>query len=143
MGEGPDRVRAEEGGEPVGRTARDIEVLRGEIGDLVDELDRRRHEAMDLGLQLRRHPLVAAGAVAAAALLAGGLVAVAARKRRRRELRMEKVRALRRALGRMARHPDEFSRDPGITERIVAAAVTVAATTLVKRMVERSVAARG
>jgi hypothetical protein len=143
MGEGPDRVSADGGGEPVGRAARDVTVLRDEIGDLVDELDRRRHEAMDIGLQIRRHPLIAVGAVTAVALLAGGLVAVAVRNRRRRDRASEKVRALRRAFGRMARHPEEFSREPGMTQRIVTAALTVAATTLVKRMVERSVPARG
>ncbi len=135
-------MSADDGMEPVGRAARDIEVLRGEIGDLVDELDRRRHEAMDLGLQIRRHPLVAVGAVTAIALLAGGLVAVAVRNRRRRDRAAEKMRAVARAFGRMARHPEEFARAPGLTERIVAAAATVAATTIVKRMLERSIPAR-
>ena len=44
----------------------EVECLRSEIGELVDELDRRRHEAVDLRLQVRRHPR-------AVALLVGGI----------------------------------------------------------------------
>jgi hypothetical protein len=50
---------------------------------LVAELDRRRHEALDVRLQLRRHPLVVAVVVGAAAtLLAAAILASAARRRR-------------------------------------------------------------
>lgn len=139
MGEGPDRMSPEE---PVGRAAHEIDVLRGEIGDLVDELDRRRHEALDVGLQVRRHPAVAIGAVVAVGLVAGGLLALGVRARRRRTRPAQRARALGKALSRMSRHPEEFAREPGIGERVLAAAATVAATTLVKQVVQRAVRAR-
>ncbi len=146
MGEASDRMsgKAPRNGAPVDvpGTARDIDVLRDEIGGLVAELDRRRHEAFDVGLQLRRHPLVAAAAVSTVALVVGGLVAAAIRARRRRQSRVEQARRLRRAFGRMVRHPEEFDREPGILERVAMAAVGVAATTLAKQLVQRAVPAR-
>jgi ferric-dicitrate binding protein FerR (iron transport regulator) len=58
-----------------------IEDLRAELGALVQELDRRRHDAFDLRLQLRRH----AGAIA---IVGGSLALIVARRvwivRRRR-----------------------------------------------------------
>jgi hypothetical protein len=51
-----------------------IEALRSELGDLVGELDRRRHEVMDVRLQLRRHPRILAFAVAAVGLIVAGRV---------------------------------------------------------------------
>jgi len=139
-GDGPEARDAGDG--PVARTAREIAALRGDLGDLVGELDRRRHEALDVRLQIRRHPLLAASVVGVLALAAGGLVAVVVAGRRRRSRPVERARALRRALGRMARHPEEFHRKPGVAERLAVSALTVAATTLARRVIEQRVAPR-
>jgi chromosome segregation ATPase len=50
-----------------------IRELRAELGELVHELDRRRHAAFDVREQLRRHP----GAVA---VVAGSIALIVARR---------------------------------------------------------------
>jgi hypothetical protein len=137
MGEGSDRVNGN-GSRPVHEVERDIHGLRGDIGRLVDELDRRRHEALDVRLQVRRHPLVAAALVGGVAFLVGGAIAVAVRRRSRMRTTRERARNVRRALGRMARHPDEFARDPGMLEKIAVAVATAAASMVVRRALDRS-----
>jgi hypothetical protein len=62
----------------------EIESIRSELGDLVDELDRRRHEIVDVRLQARRHPRAIALAVTAAGLIVAGHMAL----RRRRSQRL-------------------------------------------------------
>jgi hypothetical protein len=135
MGEGPDRVNGSGSTEVV---AREIDGIRGDIGRLVDELDRRRHEALDVSLQIRRHPAVAAAVVATAAFAIGALIAVAVRRRRRSARVSTRARNLRQALSRMARHPEEFGREPGIGEKLLVAAGTAAASLLVRRALDRS-----
>ena len=54
--------------------AHEIDVVRTELSELTGELDRRRHEAVDVKVQIHRHP-IAVAIVGAAALLA--LVGVA------------------------------------------------------------------
>lgn len=77
----------------VNRLRTEIDETRDELGVYVSELDRRRHEVMDLKLQVRKHPVVALVAVAAAVgiglALAGAVVALvrAARGTRRRRPR--------------------------------------------------------
>ena len=75
----------------VGRVSGEIESLRGELGALIGELDRRRHEAFDLGLQVRRHPVAVAVAAATLALAVGGLIALVVAGRRRRQRPAQKV----------------------------------------------------
>jgi hypothetical protein len=61
---GPRETAQELGGE--------IAAVRSELDVLVAELDRRRHEALDLGLQVRRHaPGIAVTAVAFLGAAAG------------------------------------------------------------------------
>jgi hypothetical protein len=134
MGEGADRVN----GAAPEREAGDIDRLRGELGRLISELDRRRHEALDVRLQLRRHPLAAAVAVSAAALVLGGLVAVAVRRRRRRRSPLHRAREVRGALGRLLDHPDRVAAEARVTDRILAAAGVVVATALTRRLVDRA-----
>ncbi len=69
---------------------RQIEGLRGELSGLVGELDRRRREAVDIPLQIRRHPLSFAAVVLSAAGLIAGIVAL---RRRRRPTRWDHLRA--------------------------------------------------
>jgi len=59
----------------------EIEGLRSELGGLVHELDRRRHEATDLRLQIRRHPRAVGVLLSLVTLTAVGRVIVLRRRR--------------------------------------------------------------
>ena len=129
-------------GEPgaSGRIDQEISTLRQELGDLVGELDRRRREAFDIRLQLRRHPVAASLAGLALAALLGGAIAAAVHDARRRRRTSYKARQLKVAVRRMMRHPERVGRgEPPPSEKILAAVVTTAATLLVKRALERAV----
>jgi hypothetical protein len=142
MGEGADRVTDGAAGQHVRQVSREIESLRGELGTLVAELDRRRHELFDLGLQVRRHPVAVAVAAATGALLLGGLVALAVRGRRERRRPVVRARETRRALARLLDHPDRVAAEPSVGQKILAAAGAAAGTALAKRMIDRYVVAR-
>lgn len=125
---------------PSHRIEKELSTLRDEIGDLVGELDRRRRELFDLRLQLRRHPVALPLAGVAVALVLGGAVAMLVRNERRSRRPSQKVRQLRRAVGRMISHPERVGRgEPPPGEKILAAIGTAAATLLVKRALERAV----
>ncbi len=140
MGEGANRVGAArvKAGSPdrvVSRVSGEIETLRGDLGSLVAELDRRRHETFDVGLQARRHPVVVAVAAAGVALLAGGLLALAMRSRRRPRRPAVRARETRRALARLLEHPERIAREASAGQKIAAAVGSLVATTLVRRLV--------
>jgi len=142
MGEGADRVkdgspRAQEA--TVGRVAGEIDSLRAELGGLVAELDRRRHEALDLGLQVRRHPVFVAAVATAAALLLGGVIALAVRGRRQRRRPTVRAREARRALGRLFDHPTRVAAEPSLAAKLGTAVGIAVASALAKRLVERGV----
>ena len=127
------------GEETVGKVSGEIESLRGELGALVAELDRRRHEAFDLGLQARRHPVAVAVVAATLALAVGGLVALVVAGQRRRQRPTERLKETRRALARILDQPHRVGRDPSIPRKVVAAAATAAAAALAKRLIQRQV----
>ncbi len=137
MGEAADRVNGAE--QSVGKVSGEIVALRGELGALVAELDRRRHEMFDLGLQARRHPVAFAVAAAAVALVAGGLLAVAVRSARRRRSPAVRAREARRALARLMDHPHRVAAEPSIGRKIGLAVGTVVATAIAKRLIQRTV----
>ena len=90
---------------------REIETIRDELGGLLGELDRRRHEALDWRRQLRQHrrPLwIAAGVVG---LTVGGYAGL---RRRRRHLRRQRLasnaRELLHALRVVAENPTGLAR---------------------------------
>jgi hypothetical protein len=126
--------------ELVRRVSGEIDALRGDIGNLVAELDRRRHEMFDLRLQARRHPVVVAAAAAGAALVLGGLVAYAVREGRERRRPIRRAREVRRAMSRLMEHPYDVAAKPNVAEKILMAAGVAAGTALAKRIVERAVA---
>jgi hypothetical protein len=119
-----------------------IETLRHELGELVSELDRRRHEAFDFRLQMRKHPTAVAVAGVALAALVGIGLAVAIHGRRERARPVNRARRARAAVERLVRDPEHMAREPGVGEKILAAAGTAAASLLVKRAFERYVPAR-
>ena len=142
MGEGADGVnRASE--ETVGKVSGEIESIRGEIGALVAELDRRRHEAFDLRLQARRHPVAVAIVAATLALAVGGLVALAIAAREHRRRPSVRARETGRALQRILQKPHRVAAEPSLPGKLVAAAATAAAATLARRLVQLRVAPTG
>lgn len=143
MGEGADRLTGGATDPDVRRVAGEIVALRGELGALVGELDRRRRELFDVGLQVRRHPVAVAIGATAAALLVGGLVAKGVRDRRERRRPTVRARETRRALARLLEHPDRVAARPGLTQAILAAAGTAAGAALARRVVDRMVARPG
>lgn len=142
MGEGADRVTDGAPRQQVQRVSGEIDALRGELGALVAELDRRRQELFDVGLQVRRHPVAMAVTAATAALLLGGLLALAVRTRRERRRPVVRARETRRALGRLLAHPDRVAAKPSLAHTLLATAGAAAGTALAKRMVARYVAVR-
>jgi hypothetical protein len=71
--------------ELVRQLAETADGLRSRLSALLDELGRRRREALDLRRQMRRHPMVfAAAAVLVASAVALQIVRVRARRRRER-----------------------------------------------------------
>ena len=125
--------------EAVGRVSGEIVALRGELGALVGELDRRRHEALDLGLQVRRHPVAVTIAAATLALALGGVIALAVAARRHRRRPSVRVRETRRALARILEKPHRVGAEPNMTRKVAAAAATAAAAALARRLVQRQV----
>jgi hypothetical protein len=109
MGEGTTRLNG--GGEPSPRDLeQEIGEIRDELGGLVGELDRRRHEALDWRLQVRRHRrgiAIAAGATIAAV---AGVVMLRRSLRRRREMPVHRAATLLHALQRIAREPEALAR---------------------------------
>lgn len=126
----------------VGRVSGEIDALRAELGGLVAELDRRRLEAFDVGLQVKRHPLLVGLAAATVALVLGGALAVAVRGRRERHRPAVRARQARHALARLMDHPDRVAAEPSISHKVAAAVAVAIATTVAKRFLERSIPPR-
>jgi hypothetical protein len=86
----------------------EIDATRDELGTYISELDRRRHEALDLKHQVKKHPGLAIGAgVAIIGALAGAVVMVI-RARRPEAL----SRKLQRTVKRIASPPPNRPTDP-------------------------------
>ncbi len=140
MGEGADRVKnGSARSEDVHRVAGEIDVLRTELGGLVGELDRRRHEATDVRLQMSRHPIVVAALATVAALVLGGAIALVVRGKRQSRRPSVRARETRRALGRLFQHPDRVAAEPTTATKIASAVGVAIATALAKRLVDRTI----
>lgn len=116
----------------------EIAILREELSQLVAELDRRRHEAFDLKLQVKRHAsemLVSGGALLAAA---AGLVWFQAWRARRRSGLGFQIQRLRQKLMRLGPAKPAAPEGPGIGRQILTAGVSAAVAAGIKRLVMRS-----
>ena len=90
-----------------------IHRIRDELDEMVGELDRRRHDALDVRLQVRRHAgLVAVVGVVAATVAIGGVVAWTA-SRRRQERLLARLQQLARAVVVLSRRPERLEPAPG------------------------------
>jgi len=117
---------------------RDIDRLRGELANTVGELDRRRHDLLDVRAQLRRHPLPIALLAVALLAVAGGGIALGVMQRRRKQRLGARLERLQEALGRMVAKPNRVATDQGVGRKIVAAAGAAAASLTAKKLVGRA-----
>jgi len=116
---------------------RDVDRIRNNIGELIRELNYRRHEAFDLRLQFQRHAarVILAGA-AMFAVVAGAIVVAVARRRRRRSIGA-RVSRLRKALRRISLHPEQLAeRQPSVSRKVAAAGGSAIASVLGRRLVK-------
>jgi hypothetical protein len=103
--------RKDGGGEDAERALEsEIGRLRDDLDAMIGELDRRRHEALDVRLQLRRHSgvVAAVGGVAVVLVLAGFAAWTASRRRQDRLL--VRLQNLARAVVIMSRNPARLER---------------------------------
>jgi hypothetical protein len=121
------------------RLLEDIQVIRGNLGSLIGELDQRRRRAFDVRLQVRRHPLVAVATVTLLAGMVGGAIALGISMRRRHRTPRARLHSLREAVQRMLHDPDRVARvEPSVGRKILAAGGAAAASTLAKRLAQRA-----
>src|SRR5262245_34849013 len=123
-------------GAPPSAVEAELERTRRRLGDLLDELDRRRHELKDVRLQMQRHAvsimIAAGGAMALIAVAIGTTV----RRRRRRNTLGERAHRLRVALRRAIAHPNRVAKEqPAIWKKVLAAAGSSAAGLVAKRAI--------
>ena len=91
---------------------RRAEHLRCRVDVLLDEADRRRHalvDALNIRRQVRLHPAVTLGIAGGLLALAIALPILGVRRHRRRNSLRARVLALRQALARMMKRPDQVA----------------------------------
>lgn len=127
----------------VAQLGADIAALREDLGGLVAELDRRRHELLDVRLQARRH--AGAAAVTAVSLIgaASGVVWLSIWRARRRQTPVARTTRLQEAVERMIDQPERVATEQSVLGKIVTAAVTAGVATIMNRILgtalERSI----
>jgi hypothetical protein len=117
----------------------EIAVVRGELDGLFAELDRRRHEALDVRHQLSHHALGAGLTLLALVATAAAGVWLGIWRHRRRSRVLARVGRLQHAFARMTEHPERVAAEPTIAGKIATAAANAAVATLVKKLLERGV----
>jgi hypothetical protein len=116
---------------------KEIAVVREELDSLLAELDRRRHEALNLRLQVRRHALGATVTSLAFIGTGAGLVWLGLWRRRRGQRLTVQAGRLRQAVSRMIERPERVAAEPTIPGKILSAAASAAVASLVKKLLER------
>jgi len=126
--------------ETVHELGNEVAHVRDELDVLLGELDRRRHEALDVPLQLRRHAVGAGLTALTFTLVAAGSVWLTLWRRRRRARLSARAGRLGQAIARMTEHPERVATEPTITAKIATAAANAAIAALVKKLLERGIA---
>jgi hypothetical protein len=125
------------------RLRADIDATHQRLEGLLGELDRRRREAFDVRLQMRRHPVAFAVAAALALGAVGGGTTIAVmRLRRRRRLQHSPVARLSRLWQISGRRGANTGERSGMLASVATRAAQVAAAMLVRRLVSRVLAGR-
>ncbi|MGZ6143270.1 MAG: hypothetical protein ACXWLM_08025 [Myxococcales bacterium] len=136
MGEGTTRVEVPE--KDPRQIEREIDHLRVRLDRSLAELDRRRHELVDVRLQMKRHPRVFVGAGVFVALVMGG-VAFAVWRAHERDRPVAKVHRLRIAFGRAVEEPHKVARgDAPVWQKILAAVGTTLEVSVTKKLLDRA-----
>jgi hypothetical protein len=128
-------------GKPAHEIEREIDDVRTRLDKTLAELDKRRHELMNVKLQVRRHPETLAIAAGVLILAAGG-VYLAVRRAQRRNEPLERARRFRLATRRAVQHPDRVAREPPVWEKVAASVGTTIAVALTKRLLDRTLSPR-
>ena len=117
---------------------REIDHLRKRLDRSLAELDRRRHELMDVKLQMRKHPQVFIVAGGVVVLMLGG-VAFSIWRSHKREEPMEKAKRFRIAIGRAVDKPEKVARgEAPVWEKVLGAVGTTIAVSVTKKLIERA-----
>ena len=123
----------------VQRLGGEIAAVRQELDTLLAEADRRRHDVMDVRLQIRRHAPGAALTVIAVLGAIAPLLWFGTRHRRQRRGLTAKARRLRHAVSRMVDQPDRVAAEPTMAGKIALAAGNAAVAVLIKKLLERGI----
>ena len=121
----------------VTRLSHDIDSIRSNLDGLIDELGRRRRDAMDVRLQARRHPVTfIVGAVAIAGLVAGAITLAVMQHRRHARLSFRARRAQRNLarLWKSRRAITEPRHEDGVGKKLLAAGGKLAMAVALKRV---------
>src|SRR5262245_40477639 len=126
------RETALELGEAIGAVRQDLDML-------LAEADRRRHQVMDVRLQLRRH--TATAALTGIAILGGAtaIVRLGIRRHGQRQRLSARAGRLREAMSRMVEQRHRVAAEPTFLGRIVTAIVVSAAASLANSLVKKAV----
>jgi hypothetical protein len=121
------------------RLRADIDATHERLEGLLGELDRRRREAFDVRLQMRRHPVAfGIGAAIALGALGGGTTLAVMRIRRRRRLQRSPSARLARLWQISGRRSASASNGSGMLGAIATRAAQVAAAILVRQLARRA-----
>lgn len=123
------------------RLRADIDATHQRLEGLLGELDRRRREAFDVRLQMRRHPVAfAVAATLALGAIGGGTTIAVMRLQRRRRLHHSPVARLSRLWQISGHRGAKAGERSGMLASVATRAAQVAAAMLVRRLVSRVLA---
>jgi hypothetical protein len=138
MGEGTAVVspQSADGAERPAAIEREIRGLRADLDHLIGELDRRRHEMLDVKLQVRRHAVPVSLTALGLALATGGAVAYSVWRARRRRTLAAKAGRLTEAVSRMIERPERVAAAEPAGARILGAAGSAITAMVIKAVLE-------
>jgi hypothetical protein len=125
---------------------RRADITRFKLMRTLQALDRKRHEVLDVGHQMKKHIAAVVVVSLSVAFSLGGVVAVLAVRTAERSARRRRERWA--AISRAFRHPDRVARAKGalvpsaIGKNVIRALLTTIAAELAKRLMSRVVFAQ-
>ncbi len=115
---------------------REIRGLRSDLDHLIGELDRRRHEMLDVKLQVRRHAVPVSLTALALVLATAGTVTYSIWRSRRQQTLAAKAGRLREAVSRMIESPERVAAVQTARVRILGAAGSALTAMVIKGVLE-------
>ena len=115
----------------------EIAMLRAELGGLVAELDRRRHEFMDIKGQAKRHAVGATLTGVTLLASAAGFVWLGTWRAQRRRKIASRIERWRDAVPLLLAHPERAAPEHGTVAKILTSAATAAVAAAIKNVLER------